>query len=234
MAATEEPSATTHPAQGSAESRPAEGQPPGAYPYPYPYPAPVPVPVPGKPFVPGWGLYAFTLSSLAAGLDGASIPGWNFGLVALAFLACLVIGFTWMVAFAVAGGETRLRINRITWARWAGIPILGLVTLGLIMFNVPGTVRFSVSRPALQHAADEAQAGRAPGSGWIGLYLVDAVHAYPDGVTTFQVSGARGCGYAYDSKDTLSLDSGSESEDEGYPMSEVAPRWWYWCPDGWD
>lgn len=59
--------------------------------------------------------------------------------------------------------------------RWALAPSLFAVAAVIVFGGYAFDVRFEVSRPALENAAAETSAGRAPGAGWIGLYPVRRV-----------------------------------------------------------
>lgn len=105
---------------------------------------------------PGWPLAAFTGLVAAAILHAASAPG-VFILTALALLGCVgIVALTWMVRVIMA-----MRHRRWDY-RYLVVPAIGILTLTLVRCDVPFHVRWAQARPALEHAAADALAGRLP------------------------------------------------------------------------
>jgi hypothetical protein len=155
---------------------------------------------------------------------GASFPVQNW-MVGLAVLAGLGVGVLWCAAFA---SSTRLPIgpSRREWVRWAGIPAAGFLMAALLASNAPLQLRFALSQQQLQQASDQAQAGRPPSPGSIGLMPVEQITTWKGGVTTFAMQDENGCGLAHFNGPW----PGETASNMGYTMKELAPGWWTWCP----
>jgi len=173
-----------------------------------------------------WPLfYAATFAALGVGLNGASLPVWNYVPIVLSFLWCLTIAAIWSVAFGVAERRARTGMSKPARARWLGIPILGVACLALIITGLPGTVRFQLSRGALEQAAVRAGPGQYVAPGWIGLEPIERITSQPDGTVFFQVPhpGNLGtCGLAYNPRHQPNL----ENLELG---TRLADGWWTWC-----
>jgi hypothetical protein len=205
---------------------------PAAYGWPEPYARrPRPPIDPAKVYRPGVWFYLVAGLVVLVGLYSASLPGESGG-AGFVWLAGMVLAFVWFVGFIIAANDTRLQIPGRTWARWAGIPALGVLFVGLASTNVPVALRFDLSRSQLDQAAASARSGNAPGPGWIGLVPVDAVQAYPDGVVVVEVSAAGGCGFAnFSGPWPTSLDPWSPTfnDGEGQPIDHLSGDWYTWC-----
>jgi hypothetical protein len=167
-------------------------------------------------------VYLITVGCLGAGLYATSLPGWDMGLAAVAFVACITIAGLWAVAFAIVAD--RGRMPGTTLVRWVGIPVIGYLCLGLAFLNVPGTVRFELSRPAMERTAQSTE-GVNDKPGWIGLMPVSEVRHDPDGTTIFVVDNSSGwsaCGFAYNPDRTPT----DEADGLG---GRIADAWWNWC-----
>jgi hypothetical protein len=226
----------------TAGQEPAPTYPPAYYPpayyWPSPYARPARPPVdPATVYKPGIWFYLVSVLVVAAGLFAASLPGSSQG-PGFVWLAGFLLAFVWFVAFIITANDTRLRIPGRSWARWAGIPALGVLFVAIVSTNIPVGVRFDLSRSSLDQAAASARAGDAPGAGWIGLIPVDGVHAYRDGVVTVEVSGGNGCGYAnFSGTWPNNFDQWSgvwTDEGEGYPEVHLSGDWWTWCSYAFD
>ena len=167
-------------------------------------------------------IYLVTVCCLAVGLYATSLPGWDLGLATLAFVACTTIAGFWAVAFATVAD--RGRMPRLTLFRWIGIPVLGCMSLSLAFLNLPGTMRFELSRPAMERAAATARMSKIE-PGWIGLMPVGEVRHDTDGTTIFLVGNTSGwspCGFAYNPDRTPS----DEADGLG---GRIDDHWWAWC-----
>ncbi|MGV0771774.1 hypothetical protein [Mycobacterium syngnathidarum] len=135
---------------------------------------------------PGWPLAAFAGLVAAAILYDASAPG-VFVLAALALLGCVgIVGLTWMVRVIMA-----MRHRRWDY-RYLVVPAIGVLTLTLVVFNVPFQLRWAHARPALERAATDAFAGRIPlhENLWAGTFEVSP--DVQDGTVRFLVWNAGG------------------------------------------
>jgi hypothetical protein len=173
-----------------------------------------------------WPLfYAATVVALGVGLNGASLPVWDVDPLFYSFWLCIAIGLTWSVAFGVAERRAWAGMSKPSRARWLGIPILGLACLALILTGLPGTVRFQLSRGALEQAAVRAGPGQYSAPGWIGLEPIEEVWSQADGTVIFQIPHAGylgSCGLAYNPQ--------RQPSHEGYELGDqVADGWWTWC-----
>jgi hypothetical protein len=192
-----------------------------------PWPAQRPRPAPESVYRPGVWFYLISIAVVVVGLVSASLP--SPAVDGYIWLAGAVLAFVWFIAFIIAANDTRLAISSRAWARWAGIPALGILFVAVASSGVPTAVRFELSRSNLDAAAVSARAGHPQAPGWIGLMPVDNISVYPDGVVTFEVSGTSGCGLA-----NFSGDWPDDSSDagEGYPMTRLSSNWWTWCGYG--
>jgi hypothetical protein len=178
------------------------------------------------PFVPGPIFYAFTLFAGLIGLYASSLPNLAEFIV-LALMIGLTIGLVWLIAFTIASNDTRMHFCGSVWARWTGIPVICFACLALMMSGVPATARFELSRPALEQASVNAQAGVRYSSGWIGLMPVREVRVVGS-ATLFVLSGTahwQQCGLEYGAGTADPsgwLANADETVDYGH-------GWWYWC-----
>jgi hypothetical protein len=209
---------------------PVPGYAPQAGPWPTPYacgyPKPPRPPVLGPSYVPGPIFDAVLIIVLFVGVAASSEPGLGF-LVAMMVFAALNIGAVWLIAFIIAANDTRLKISRVAWARWAGPPIAFFLAVTLMMSGLPGTARFEYSRPALEQAAANAQASAHYDGGWIGLTLVHDVRV--DGaVTLFQLDTdwSGGCALAYSPVENADLDAWRSNS---WLVTDYGHGWWYGC-----
>ncbi len=184
------------------------------------YPSP-----PGAPIL--WpAIYLITTCSVAIGLYATSQPGWDLGLALVAGVACWTISAMWVFSFVSVVARLVHRMSNATLARWIGIPLLGYVSLALVFFDVPATVRFDLSRPAMEQAADDLKAGDSPQPGWIGLMHIDGLRLDADGTTILTVQsfvrGGAYCGFAYNPERT-------PIEGTYVLGRRLADGWWTWC-----
>jgi hypothetical protein len=179
---------------------------------------------PGTGYRPGPVMYLLSAAVVLVAAYGASFPVQNW-MVGVAALAGLGIGVLWCAAFANSN-KPKIGQSRREWARWAGIPMAGFLIIALMASNLPLQVRFALSQQQLQQAANQAQAGRPPSPGSIGLMPVEQISTSSGGVTTFTIQGENGCGLAHFSGPW----PGDPSSTMGYTMKELAPGWWTWCP----
>jgi hypothetical protein len=198
---------------------------PGARWWPNPWVAPRPRPDPSTVYKPGIWFYLISVVVVLIGIYDSSLPGGT-GISVAVWLAGWIMAMVWFVAFVIGANESRLSIGSRTWARWVGIPAIGVLFVAMVSTNVPTSTRFQLSRPSLDAAASDARAGHSPSSGWIGLMPVDEIDVYPDGVVTFTVSGGNQCGFA---NFTGAWPNGNWEGTEGGPITKLATNWWTWC-----
>lgn len=176
----------------------------------------------------GWVLwpasYLATAAVLYLGVGGSSLPGWNLGMVMSGFMLGGGIAAGWGICFIAAALNARTRMSKPALARWLGIPALGLVCLALMLSGVPATVRFELSRSALDQAAARVEAGETVEPGWIGLIPIDSVEV--DGTETYLwVAGSGGFGQCMlvHARDTARPDWGG--------AHDLGGNWWLACED---
>jgi hypothetical protein len=201
---------------------------PGGWLSPPAWPPQVWPPRPKSTFVPGWGIYAIGVGLILVGVYASSVPNWDEGLALLFGLGAIGLALVWLITFAIAGSDSRFNWPRRTWLRWAGLPIAGFLCLALMWSTFPAQVRFALSKPALEQAVSQVQAGGMPSAGWIGLEPIDSITKDADGMVYFQVAGTP-CGYAY-------MPTGIPTEgayEHGAPMSRIDDHWWTWCSWQW-
>jgi hypothetical protein len=171
-------------------------------------------------------IYVVTAASLLLGLYSTSLPGWDFALGLVAFALCVTIAGFWAFSFCTTASRSPGRMPNRVLLRWIGIPLAGVITIGLAFFNVPGTLRFDLSRQALENAAaTRLHSGPMYGQGWVGLMPIDEIRLDADGTVIFVVNSNGmfgGCGYAYNPK-------ASPAEDGAGLVDHIAPGWWTWC-----
>jgi hypothetical protein len=171
-------------------------------------------------------IYFVTVGSLLLGLYSTSVPNWYFGLAFLTFVTCVAIAGFWAYGFGTTINNARGRLPARVLLRWVGIPVAGYLSIALVFFNVPATVRFDLSRQAMENAAAvRLYSGSVYGAGWIGLMPVDEVRLDEDGTVIFIVNSDGlfgGCGYAYNPK-------ASPTDDGAGLTGQIAPGWWTWC-----
>jgi hypothetical protein len=168
--------------------------------------------------------YLAALGAVSLGVCGSSLPGWNLGLVLDAFMAGSAIAVIWGVCFVAAAVNTPVRMSRRALARWLGIPALGFVGLALMLSGIPMTVRFELSRAALDQAAARAAVGHTVDPGWIGLIPVDWV-SQEGGEAYFFVAGSGWFGPC-----ALVHEQGS-SKPTWPQIQDFGGGWWLSCED---
>jgi hypothetical protein len=110
---------------------------------------------------PGWMMNSIALVAMAGMLDAYSAPGCLAIHAALFILLWVVLGAVWLLRislFAGVCGRLRLPSWKETWRRWAMGPIIALITLLLVFFDVPLRLRFAASRGGLDRVAHDALA----------------------------------------------------------------------------
>jgi hypothetical protein len=218
------------PGTAAAPPRPTNPYPGWAYPstltWPYPWVvAPRPRPDPATVYKPGIWFYLIALAVVAIGLYDSSIPG-GIGVGPAIWLAGGLMALIWIVAFIICAGESRLSVGKKAWARWIGIPMLGVLFVGLVSANVPTSLRFQMSRADLDRAAASARAGNVPSAGWIGLLPVDEVVVSDGGAVTFRTSGNSRCGLV---SVPGRMQTWQQAGDTGYVIDQLSTNWWTWC-----
>jgi hypothetical protein len=167
-----------------------------------------------------------TVFVVLAGICGSSLADLEW-LTATALMVGLTIGLVWLIAFMIAANDTRMHYSRRVWARWVGVPAVCFASLALMWSGTPAVARFEWSRPALEQAAANAQAGTTYGSGWIGLEYVHDVRV--DGKTTVFVESGDAlsgeCGLAYSADQSVVPAWVSHNDD----WTSLGHGWWHWC-----
>ncbi|QRY46701.1 hypothetical protein JVX93_07705 [Mycolicibacterium boenickei] len=135
---------------------------------------------------PGWPLAAVTGLVAAAILYDASAPG-VFILTALVLLGFVgIVGLTWMVRVIMA-----MRHRRWNY-RYLVVPAVGVLTLTLVLFNVPFHARWAHARPTLERAVADALAGRIPAFEHVQAGTFDVSPEVRNGTVRFLVWNAGG------------------------------------------
>jgi hypothetical protein len=154
----------------------------------------------------------------------ASTPGGDFFALLAALMLGALVAFGWTVGFGVSAIVRRLRFGRAGWARWLGIPVMGLLAFALAGSPLPLWARFQASRSAFEDAVARIYAGQSLEPGWIGLY--DVSRASADGGTVwFVVTNAcfiDDCGFVYVPDDQTLPTSGR------FLFWQVDGPWWQW------
>jgi len=171
------------------------------------------------------GFWALSVVAAGIGLYGFSLPGLNPALLIASGGICSAIFLVWALEFgwALAG---KVSISRLAMIRWVAFPIAVALCLAMVALDIPGTVRFNLSRAELEAAANGNADGRGL-PGWIGLMPVDGLWRDPDGSTTFWLTGDENligypCGLTY-------VPGGEPSAHGGQLGRKIADGWWVWC-----
>lgn len=116
------------------------------------------------------------VAAFAVALWRGSERTGDLGSILVVALAWFFVLLAWLFRFTggMAAG-TVMGPRRRAPFRWALAPSLFAIAAALVFGGYAFEARFLVSRPALEHAATEALAGRPPAAGWIGLYPVRRV-----------------------------------------------------------
>jgi len=152
---------------------------------------------------PGVLFYVAAILTVAFGLWSASVESDGGFLLTLVIWCSLAL--VWGFRLVGAAIVTRLRFGMAEGARWSGIPLLGAACL-VGTTTAPYDVRLSLSRSAMDQAANEIMAGGSTDRDWIGLWPVKDADWMPHGMR-FIVAGCGGflrqCGFAYASDETM-------------------------------
>jgi hypothetical protein len=154
---------------------------------------------------PGWLMHLAVAIGMAGMLEAFSAPGFYTESALIFILLWLLLIAIWSIRILTAL-IARRPIRR--WG-WAIAPIIGLITAGLIAFDIPVQIRFAVSRNDLTRLAQQAlAAGPKPFSQvWgsptqrAGAFDVVVAQVTSDGEVDFVVPGTyffRSCsGFTY-------------------------------------
>ncbi|MCG3126589.1 MAG: hypothetical protein CHACPFDD_01440 [Phycisphaerae bacterium] len=144
---------------------------------------------------PGRWNHRFVWLTALISVLAASRPGFVFVLAGLAVCAWLMLAAFWCVRLFLAAVvliryRQSLASNRRAAVAWALPPVVGMLTLGLIVLHVPLRVCFWVPLPAMTRlaavACDSPEA--LPRYGWVGLFYADRIERLDNGVR-FTVRG---------------------------------------------
>jgi hypothetical protein len=107
----------------------------------------------------------------------ASVPGSNFGLLAVGVLGCVAFGLAWIVLFLWQLSVHEPDTNRAETAAWLVLPLIGFLGVAVVANDIPLRVRFELSRDAFEAAAAAPLLGPADPSSvrQVGLYQVDLI-----------------------------------------------------------
>jgi hypothetical protein len=107
----------------------------------------------------------------------ASIPGSNFGLLAVGVLGCVAFGLAWIVLFLWQLSIHEPDRSRRETAAWLVMPLIGFLGVAVVANDIPLRVRFELSRDAFEAAAAAPLPGPADASSvrQVGLYQVEPI-----------------------------------------------------------
>ena len=101
----------------------------------------------------GWFTHALTIGTAMISLWAATTHGPDFLFSIILGLLCLVIIVIWLgralVRFIVAAFFRRGGWAYPGWRNWLVAPVIALLVTGLMRYDVPMRVAFSLSRPAM-------------------------------------------------------------------------------------
>ena len=165
-------------------------------------------------------------------LDSAPVRMLFIEWAVYAVLLFAAIGwFVWFTLILVARWVRPFSLLAVPWFAMLAIVI---VTIVMVVDEVPATFRFEMSKTALESAANRAQSGAQVAPGFIGLTPIDKVDPQPDGSTLLYVSDARTlltpCGLVYNPHGVPNVESFHDSAG-GYSVSDssFATNWWLFC-----
>jgi hypothetical protein len=169
--------------------------------------------------------YALTAAALTAGILGASLPGYDMGLIWPAVLTCGFIGTGWLFALLVMVFGAHGVLTPIGAVRWLAVPIAGILCAALILTNVPLRARFELSRAALDQAVARIESGGSLENSSVGLFSVRTARLNLPGETVFETSdsdsGLGACGLAH-------IADGFQVQDSSLGPS-LGDHWFVWC-----
>ncbi|GGV38692.1 hypothetical protein GCM10010495_65030 [Kitasatospora herbaricolor] len=149
---------------------------------------------------PGNSVLSGCLLASGALVLGFSVPGEDYGLLAVGLAVLVLMPFAWIAWQVILARQpepeaaspvvARGTGQRFSLWRWAAAPLLVGIAVLLIGNNVPREARFAISRPALTSFAERAVAtgSVATAPAWIGGYSVRDTELV-DGGVKFAVSG---------------------------------------------
>lgn len=158
-------------------------------------------------------------------MDAVSVPGGYFMTMILSVFTFLGVAVVWaprlIVGLFRSDGRPGLRRH---WLRWASVPLIGALTLGLVWPGVPYTARFALSESSMEHLAREIMAGREGESGgrWVGLFSMSSIQR-ADGAVLFSV---RDTGFLDQYGFAWSPDGGPWLENGEY--THIKGAWYEW------
>ncbi|ADG76808.1 hypothetical protein TPAU25S_03478 [Tsukamurella paurometabola] len=138
---------------------------------------------------PGLPLALASLIACGTWMVEASTPQDGSPTLGVAILAGLsLIAFTWI-------GRTMISLaHRPRWSvRYAAVPLIGLITLGLVYLDVPFAARWIQAKPAFEHAAHAALADAQPTPTQLRLGTFSVTRSTVEGTVRFRLgTGAIG------------------------------------------
>ena len=148
----------------------------------------------------------------------------------LAYGIAVGVAVLWLIALLVMLVSRQVGMFSRRVVAWLTMPALALACVALIANELPSSIWFNLSRPALEQAADQAQAGEQVGDRVIGLESVGEVKANSDGTTLFFLDDNdllfSECGLAYKPNGTPDV---SNEPNDSLGDAPLAPGWWLFC-----
>jgi hypothetical protein len=181
---------------------------------------------------PGWPLHLAIVLAAIGLLDACSAPGFFIFEFAGSLLVWLVLGVIWLARFLFFLIKRPSRLWTTSWRRWAVGPVLAAIVFALLLFEVPMSVRFALSRNALTRLSQNALAAGPTGNAarWkapvqtAGLFNVAVAEVTPQGQVFLRVAGTEFMrsfgGYAYSPHGTPSDPEGS--------FEPLGDSWYVW------
>ena len=174
---------------------------------------------------PGLLFWLATTFAIFLALDANSLQ--SFANALFAQLLWAILALIWVIRFATASFDRRLRLRPSEWLRWLAIPaVFGLVFL-VTRTDIPQEVRFALSREQLDRRAVEVMDGGATGDGWVGLYPAKGIERIPNGMR-FRIEGG---GFI----DRLGLAYSTEGRPPNVDglsrYKRIEGNWWIWIAE---
>lgn len=138
---------------------------------------------------PGWPSHAAVATTVLLSLVACSAPGGYFGLAMLAGALWIAVAFSWWsrgFLYSVLRRKYKKDwpVSNRTSMRWLVMPLALVVSVVLVVCNVPLHLAFWVSRPSMEALAKEVINGAKPQlpAQWVGVFYVESIEKTETGM----------------------------------------------------
>ena len=170
---------------------------------------------------PGRWMYAIATVVAILVLEASSRASWMTFFIGGMVGVVLLGAWLWQLVPTLV--HRRLGLAPREWLQWIVLPLIVIGTHYAFLSPIPFEARLKASRAAMDDVAAQLMADPEAAPGWIGLYPVDRIDRYENGVR-FLVWGSGfldpiGFAYAVDGEPPV------VGEDSYQPIGD---RWWHW------